>query len=346
MREASNSTVCRPRELLLELGREFPNAWAQAEQIRSDRSGLPAWPDWCYLPMAGWDAIARDELQVSHVSVVLSGKLAQLAALGAWRMTQGVYRFDPALYAEVVSTPVVGDIPHEILYQLPEWCVYVETPDMEAYGQRLYGAFAHLEHDANTARPELRLLLDLDSGLFPLPLHLGAWPLEESIARSTAQSATNMPFLASTTGDTEGQWQSIAAPLVSLLVYLCTQFDFRRNGQPDRPANPTPKKTRRHGMKLFPADGPSMWDVGVVMGTALRAAYHGVQVGTGTHGSPRGHMRRAHWHAFLVGPKKDAEGVEIPSTRRRRDVRWIPPIPVNLLNVDELPTTIRPVKKP
>ena len=31
--------------------------------------------------------------------------------LAAWRMTQGIYRIDPTLYAALSETPIAGDIP-------------------------------------------------------------------------------------------------------------------------------------------------------------------------------------------------------------------------------------------
>lgn len=51
------------------------------------------------------------------------------------------------------------------------------------------------------------------------------------------------------------------------------------------------------------------------------------------HARPRGHVRRAHWHAFRHG-----EG------RLQRRVRWLPPIPVNLALGDDVPATVRKVR--
>jgi hypothetical protein len=41
---------------LIAAGRLYPKAWRQADQFRADpgKSGMPAWPSWCYLPMAAW----------------------------------------------------------------------------------------------------------------------------------------------------------------------------------------------------------------------------------------------------------------------------------------------------
>ena len=78
--------------------------------------------------------------------------VARLAALGAWRVTQGIYRFDPDLYLAIIETSVDGDLPHDVLYRMPEWCVYVETPGMLWLGVQLHGFFAHLESDAKSSR--------------------------------------------------------------------------------------------------------------------------------------------------------------------------------------------------
>lgn len=45
---------------------------------------------------------------------------------------------------------------------------------------------------------------------------------------------------------------------------------------------------------------------------------------------PRPHIRRAHWHTFLAG-----------ADRMERRLKWLPPIPVNVADVSDLPATIR-----
>ena len=84
-----------------------------------------------------------------------------LAALAAWRSTQGIYRFDPSTFDALWNTPVTGEIPTEVLYCLPEWCVFIPTPGKTWQGSRLNGFFAHLDHNLEMRRTELRLLLDI-----------------------------------------------------------------------------------------------------------------------------------------------------------------------------------------
>ena len=323
---------CRPRDNLIAAGKRFPDAWSQSDMIRTDRGkDIPDWPEWCYLPMGAWYAIvSRGEDDRLPLSLI--GDVGRLAAIGAWRVTQGIYRFDPDLYAEIIDTPVNGDLPHDVLYRTPEWCVYIETPGMQWLGTRLHGFFAHLEADANSGRPELRLLLDTETILKSQPLHLGPWSLAESIRRmGDTASIHAMGAGVQLPAGTAKPVSEAVEPLISLLLYLCSQN--AEIGGDRRPANPEPKKTKR-GMRIFAPDKPSTWDVGVRLGAALRQARAENLDQGGNHSGPRGHVRRSHWHGFWSGPK---------SGNRKFSLKWLPPIPVNLESPDDLPATIRPV---
>jgi hypothetical protein len=325
---------CRPRDHLIAAGKRFPDAWVQADSFRSDRgSGLPAWPQWCFLPLAGWYAIVSGG-GANRLSLDTVGDVARLAGLGAWRVTQGIYRFDPDLYSAIGDTPISGDLPHDVLYRLPEWCVYIETPGLMWSKAVLHGFFAHLESDANNGRPELRLLLDTESSLTSLPLHLGSWSLAESIRRMTDTASIHaMGAGVSTPTGLAKPLSEAVEPLISLLLYLCSQNAEIGDGR-HLPANPKPKKTKR-GPRIFAPDKPTTWDVGVRLGAALRQARAAGETGDGVHAGPRPHIRRAHWHGFWSGPK---------AANRKFSLKWLPPIPVNVESPDELPATIRPVK--
>lgn len=337
---------CRAREHVTVAGQLYPEAWRRVEELRQERgSGVPGWPDWCFLPIAATLAIVATDagLPVESLHLVYPERIhdaARLAGLAAWRVTQGVYRFDPAVYEALCDTPVTGDIPHEVLFRLPEWCVYIEMPEMTLGSDPMVGAFAHLEHDVNTGQAELRLLLDIDASagpmLMPLVLHLGAWSLAESIGRALALAEANAGRHGEPVALVSGEpaLRGLLSPLISLLLYLCSQAGEIGDGT-RRPANPAPKRTKR-GWRLFAADKPTTWDVGVRLGAALRRAFQGERTGQeGTHAGPRAHIRRAHWHGFWSGPR-DGE--------RRFDMRWMPPIAVNVDDVGNLPATVRPVK--
>ena len=48
-------------------------------------------------PMAGSYAVISAELGVNQIALPYIGDVARHAALLAWRVTQGIYKFDPAV---------------------------------------------------------------------------------------------------------------------------------------------------------------------------------------------------------------------------------------------------------
>lgn len=338
------------RARLEAVGREWPGLWTACEIVRSTYDP----PDGLYLgdflggsmvieaaSMTGLPMSVDDLRQLAPLEVVRL--VVPLVTMATWRMTQGIYRIDPAVYAELVSTPVSGDIPAEILQRLPEWCIYVETPGLsvvriDGRGRAdLRGVFARLDQDQGA--PSLVLTLDL-----PAADHLES----QAIAlRGTVDQSVTAGLLAwgYARPDIIAAVREYVDPILNLLLYICSQGGDI-TGRRGQPGNPAPKRTRRDGWRIFPADGPAVWDVGTRMGAALRAAYAAEQTGQnagGENAGPRGHIRRAHWHGFRSGPRIDPDGLPIPAEKRRFDLRWMPPIPVNLPDVDGLPSVIRPV---
>lgn len=345
MSNTGKNVSCRPLTHLIAVGNQYPTAWREFDFFRADRSGLPSWPDWCFLPLAASYAVISGGGS-NRVPFHRIGDVARLGAIAAWRVTQGIYRYDKTLFESIVSTPVEGDLSCELLQYLPEWCVYIETPELQYMGTALHGFFAHLEFDSNTNGTELRLLLDIDEGLCAIPIHLGPWSLAEALARMAEQSAKNLagahPGVEPLLLDSVASSRPFVEPLVSLLLYLCSQ-NSEIGGDSRRPINPNPKKTK-NGPRLFSPDRHTVWDVGVRLGTAIRRAQSKVDSDDdGSHAAPRPHIRRAHWHGFRSGPCKLVDGTTIPTEKRKFDLRWLPPIMVNVDSVDDLPATIRPI---
>jgi len=350
----SNIVKCRPREYITKYARKYPDAWRKVDVLRAARGfDLPQWPDWCFLPLAGAAAIVSGGWG-KIPSLNSPNDLATLGALATWRVTQGIYRFDPMVYNSVRDTPLDREIPCEILYRLPEWCVYIETPGLGSEDWSIHGAFGHLEFDIDTKRPELRLVFDSDTGPLPIPLHLGPWSLAEAMDRTVAESKRQMGLLGlhdlSDLRDPllNVEFRAFILPfvrqVVSLLLYLCSQAAEIGDGKTE-PRKPQPKRVR--GLpRLFPAEKPTMWDVGVRMGAALRRAYSAESARSaghgGAHSGPKPHIRVAHWHGFWSGPRDD--GPRKGTAERRFDVRWLPPISVNVDDLESLPAVARSVK--
>lgn len=334
MNERSQTQSPRPRRLLIEMGKRYPGAWRAYDQFRAGRGVyLPRWPDYVYAPMAAAYAIVSGG-GLNRVPPHLIDHVAAVAALSAWRVTQGIYRFDQTLYEALIDTPINGDLPCDVLRRMPEWCVYIETPGLRWSGGEVHGVFAHLEIDGGDGREELRLLVDADDALYPIPIHLGPWGLGEAIRRALDVSRAHAALIgAHVPGNAAEIIQRVAEPVTNLLLYLCADEAEIGDGT-HRPSNPEPKRTKQ-GWRLFAADNPTTWEVGMRIGAALHLAQAATATGQadGTHARPRAHIRRAHWHTYRVGAGR-------VGTR----LKWLPPIPVNVDDPGSLPAVVKPVR--
>lgn len=339
----------RARDRLLAVTQWARPVFDAAASLRAQYPG--GWPAWCYLPLPAWHLATHDALPQGLPNPDWD---ADVCALGTWRMTQGIYRIDATVCDALLDTPADGDIPANVLLRLPQWCVYVETPErVQWQGGRVHGFWAWLDA-TRSGGANLTALLDGPAETLPLCMPLGAGSLDDALQsllnlaqRRLAQGGAS-PDVAAVAQYGSMLMQPIKdmlAQLLPLLLYICTADSMQQ-----RPGNPQPQKTKR-GMQIFPASQPQVWDVGVRMGAALRAAYAAEKTeraeasggGTG-HASPRGHIRRAHWHGFRSGPRLTADGQAIPAEKRPFELRWMPPIPVNLPDIDALPSTIYPIK--
>ncbi|MDD9940780.1 MAG: hypothetical protein OXU20_06940 [Myxococcales bacterium] len=309
----------RPVEHLHQVGRDYPRIWELYRAFVAGRDELGDWPPWCYCPLAAAYVVVSGG---GIASPQQAADVARVGALAAWRATQGVYRFDPALSEALWETPVDGDLPTEHLERLPEWCVYVEV-EREHCGGRLLGYFAHLEHDSNNHRKELRLLLDYEDHFVPAIIHLGAG-LGEGVRKAIVEARIQALRAGATESappiDLAPTGTAIAAPLVSLLLYLCAETPELKDqaGRVDRPNKPT-LRVGRTGPHYPLPKRPIEWRVGAELGQALNR----VRREGGGGPSPSGHIRRAHWHTYWIGSRSEPDA-------RKRELRWIPPVGVNL----------------
>lgn len=311
--------MIRPVEHLVVASKMYPMAWDQVDMFRASRGvDLPKWPAWCFMPMAAWYAIVSEGRRLSPD---LASDVGRLAAIGTWRYSQGVYRLDPDFLGALTGSVVSGPIPSDVLHRLPEWSLYVETPGMTWNGGVMYGFWAHLEWDVNTERHELRLLIDAEQELTPIPIHIGPWTVTEAIDRAIGeavrQASTVGINLSTNTDDIEGLSAAVN-PLVSILLYLCSdEPDIDDERQPgSHPEKPSPKKTKR-GWRLFPADKPRIWSVGGAIGKQLRD--NGSDDGANGR-TTKAHLRRGHWHGYWTGSKAE---------QQKFKYNWISPMVVS-----------------
>lgn len=356
-----------------ELGRAVIHLAHEEHLARTQ--GERDWPRWCFVPTERMNGAVRERYSSVQMTVEIYKRymedhaLATIAAgLAGWRVGKGVYRFDPDTFEEVWSTPIPTALPGEALRHLPEWTVYIPTPGKEFKGRPLDGFFAHLDENATSSIPKrLRLVLIFSAGdMYPLAVGVGLTVVQGmrdllyEIARN--DRAAHMERRKSMPQD---EWEAIRqeslAPdseieefveemvpelghLVSLVLYLGAQNRDLQASQPEggQPRNPKPKGTKK-GIKLFPAPGPNLWRIGYRVGAALRSTR--TQDGGSPGGSDDGqgpkkapHLRRAHYHHYWTGPRKDPD-------KRKVVLRWLDPILVNadVQGADDRPVVLREV---
>lgn len=305
--------------------------------IKAKHDGEYQWPDWCFMPISAWLAIAERWHEGEDRMETVS-RMAEIVAPCTWRYTQGVYEFDPDIYTELMASDFTGKLPSESLLRLPEWCVYIRTPLLSDAGGEIEGFFAFLESDYNTGRKELRLYLDRvgRETMEPIVLHLGDWTLDESIERMIEVSIENLKrqgmdadFL-----DAKAEFdhmRRLAKQLLPLVLYLCTEEpEIQDRDVPNwEPHNPKPKKIRGE-FRMMPAKKPHHYMLGTKTGAALRKARREAFEHEPTGRTVTPHIRRAHWHGFWTGPRKGPQAVN-----QKFVLKWLPPIFVQSSKVVE-----------
>jgi hypothetical protein len=166
----------------------------------------------------------------------------------------------------------------------------------------------------------LRLLLDTESTLLPIPIHLGDWPLKIAIEKAIAESTRHIPTGVLIEVPDQNKVENLAGvltPMLALVLYLCS--DNPDYGAEKRPERPRPKRTKK-GWRLFSPPGPTIWRIGERIGQQIRAT-QSAGTTTNTGRTVRPHIRSAHWHGYWSGPR---------SGPRKYNYRWLPPIPVKV----------------
>ena len=176
-RLAKNSaSICEPVEYLNAISRKYPEAWKMIEGIRSLAQSYV--PSWCFASVATCKEITDFYHEHTEIDVTM-GDSEALAALAAWRYTQGIYEFEESVYETLTQSEFKSQLPAEIIQKLPEWCVYIKTPHIGL----VHGFFAHLDYDHLKGTTQLFLLLDTGDGLHQLGLSLGNWDIKEGLTK-------------------------------------------------------------------------------------------------------------------------------------------------------------------
>ena len=353
---AKNKLTYPPLTLLNDLVKEYPDIWRQAEDFHSKngKDGLPAWPQWCYIPIAAGIAIATQGQSFANNPWGLFNhmKRAQdITAVAAWRISKDVFVMDPDMEELLYEQEDDIDLSPEIFLQLPYYCFYVQTSRLEIPDFPIHGFFVHLEYDVNNGDRELRLLFLSQDGKITMafPIHIDEANIRASVVHTIKESHQNIRapemqmlrqnLFAQSKAENIERLEELLKKALQLVLYLCAQ-------NKEVAANPEQRKMKKAAVTKDRYAEVRKWDVGIRIGAAVRQ--YNVKKAETTqdkapsdvvhkaHASPRPHIRRAHWHNFWTGPK-DGD--------RKLVLKWLAPSFVGT-NTDDTPVVIHKVKTP
>lgn len=329
----------RPLAILKGARERHPKAWDFFAVMREAR-GTPGlvWPDWCFAPVSlALEFVEHSRgraMSGSRDTALVTQEAAVLTALAAWRMSKGIYVFDPDLQAALTSTSLDRELPVELLQRMPEWCVYVALPDLQPDQSIVHGAWVHLNTWDEGRTMELRFVLNITRpdgmpGVLAVPVDLTAGTLKGGIASVlSAGPAVDAGTLDSLHGVLEAT--------LNLTLYLCSEQPDYSDREP--PGLPETKRVKGQ-VRVFAPHGPTIVPVGTRIGAIIRegrAARARAEDGSSDRTRPVPHVRAAHWHLYWTGPKTE---------RQTPVIKWIAPTLVNADAVEELPAVIRRVTR-
>ena len=326
-----------PERQLAWIAEQFPTLWKEVDACRVKRSR--AWPGWCFLPRDEFAAIVKPRLPTNVNDDQKAKQLTWMkmaTILIPWRVSRSVYRFDPDIYEALINTSIRGQLPVDLLFKLPEWAVYVETPGRDTYyGGKSEGFVASLNFSSvDEGEVMLSFLSFLDEGIYFTEWFFlkDGFTIEESIAEALERHHSVTANMNLSEPEEKLDLEEVTAhvsKLVNLLLYICqTNSEYRdircADGAEKVPANPSPTRTKK-GLRFFPPKKPTVWECGFRQGSVIRRAgsEHSESQG-GTHRGPIPHTRAAHWHTYIVG-----KGSRKDPTKGKRVLKWIHTVLVN-----------------
>ncbi|MBR0391750.1 MAG: hypothetical protein IJK38_05460 [Oscillospiraceae bacterium] len=333
-----------PDRWIRTLNQRYPNLWMELRQAHADPTAytskigkdmLAAVPDWCIMPTMFpclYMSMRNGELfYMTHMDEVMT-----IASTYIWRCSKGIYRFAPEIYNALITQPLTGDLPMDLLHRLPEWAVYIETPGLSYERIPMHGFIAHLDFNLFSFDTDLQFAMFLEGREMPktVALPFGGGSIADAMDRvDQVDSFFGNPNVHVRYVGSREEYRKTFSAMLQLLLYLCSE-------EPDIPTIQHPSARRTFSGTVRSPREPQVWDVGVRVSRFIReytSSSNASEYRGGSHASPRPHIRSAHWHTFWTGPRKEQFPIRKPV------VKWIPPIPVGVDWKSDLPTNIKEV---
>ncbi len=311
--------------------KKFSGLWRSIDEYRDRERNN--WPAWCFLPLNVWHILmvmAEPKFAQKNDSITLgtiNSFSAVLAAIGSWRPTQDIFIFDNEAFEAIAKSDIDAKISVENILHLPAWSIYIK------WGKHDYdGFFATLIYEAGESKKYLDLVFLYDNdGNFPKPNFVRI-PLQKSLSVYEAinsykqENIKKQQKIGINSALTEEYFDEInvndVAVAVSLILYICSESP-EIDGITATATISHPRSQKiKNGWRIFPPENPKTHVVAEKIGYNLRKYKSKTQIELSNQKMPP-HIRRGHFTRYWYGPRN--------SPYRCYDFRWIPPLPINML---------------
>jgi hypothetical protein len=236
--------------------------------------------------------------------------LAPLCAL--WKLSKNIFRLDPDVANLLLKTSIKNQgqtIPFFGLDKIPYWSVYIDTGIL-VEDKSIDGLLITSGSSFTKGTPFNKVQLLVYAFGRPEGKLWGIYKNNGKTIVAHFDDEFNVYDYKDITKQPD--FCFILNVLLYINTYLQTIYNENNNSLPQ---NPKPK--RKSGkLRWQEASKNTVWKVGVEVGEQIRA-YNRTHTSS-THGSPSPHIRRAHWHTYLTGPRTNPVPI----------LKWIPPIPI------------------
>lgn len=221
------------------------------------------WSKDCLVPWGAFKEIVFDQCQElkwdSRCEVIQNFVCLYYSNL--FSLSKGIYIFNPDLVKLLPEVDLESHIPGQALLNLPEWCIYLETPDLNIQNVRPYGIFVAVDYRYQEGF-FLKLGIDLEDEIcdFDFPLNSDmTYSMALCDEMSVRASKEDLGYVRSRNEeyidiDLEHFFADVIKYAIPRLQYICSQNRNLRNTS-------YPKQAIRRASFLFSNKRPVVTQV-------------------------------------------------------------------------------------
>lgn len=325
---------------LEEISHKYKSLWGSIESRIVQNYLDKNWSKEILIPYAEWISPLLDISKPNWKRNLKKGDLmptsgidfTSICAIGTWRYSKGIYKLDDLIAKNLIKTNLAIKIPSMLLLNQPEWSIFVDISNLDLFlkNKKIIGFWSNINcfHTASSTYSENKFLIItplLENGFEEmLSVSILITPnQDQTIEEITDFIPKILGKFADSTSRTNEQIKEIndfKKVVVQILLFICQpEPDISENKEQITSLNNRtyPIKIKSQ-LRLFEAKKIRTFEVGLQIGNGLRESIM-QYINSGKKVEP--HLRRAHWHGYWKGSKKQNEQVFF--------YKWVPPILVN-----------------